>query len=222
LPLFYQHTINEFTKLAIWKIDEEEFFFLERVPLSRSVTHPHKRLQHLAGRYLLPFLFPDFPLSEIRIADTRKPYLEKEAYHFSISHCGEYAAVIASKTQRVGIDIELVSPKVQKVQDKFLSQQDLFRVQENLDRLRMTVAGIDGKLPTVLWSVKEAVFKWYGKGKVDFKAHIQIGATIRSVGEWLEVPVLFAKIDSQSLPLKARIFDEAGPDALILSWVNTG
>ena len=47
-----------------------------------------KRLQHLAGRYLLYALFDDFPLEEIVIADTRKPFLENEKYHFSISHCG--------------------------------------------------------------------------------------------------------------------------------------
>ena len=65
MALFYQHNINETTKLAIWKIEEEAYFFLEQVPLQREITHPHKRLQHLAGRYLLRFLFPDFPFDEI-------------------------------------------------------------------------------------------------------------------------------------------------------------
>ena len=75
MPLFYQQDINETTKLGVWKIEEPEDFFLRVVPLQRSITHPHKRLQHLAGRYLLPFLFPDFPHEEIEIADTRKPFL---------------------------------------------------------------------------------------------------------------------------------------------------
>jgi len=61
VPLFYQHTINATTKLGIWQIEEEESFFLAKVPLQRNITHPHKRLQHLAGRYLLQYLFPDFP-----------------------------------------------------------------------------------------------------------------------------------------------------------------
>ena len=60
MPVFYQQTINEQTKLAIWKIEEDEAFFLQHVPLQRSITHPHKRLQHLAGRYLLGYLFPRF------------------------------------------------------------------------------------------------------------------------------------------------------------------
>ncbi|MGN6355248.1 MAG: 4'-phosphopantetheinyl transferase family protein, partial [Parafilimonas sp.] len=72
MPLFFQHTINETTQLGIWHIEEEEDFFLAKVPLQKSITHPHKRLQHLAGRYLLQYLFPDFPYAEILIADTKK------------------------------------------------------------------------------------------------------------------------------------------------------
>ena len=96
MPLVYQHTINSNTKAALWHIEEDEAFFLERVPLKRDVSHPHKRLQHLAGRYLLPVVFADFPLEEILIADTRKPFLPDEKYHFSISHCGDYTAAIVS------------------------------------------------------------------------------------------------------------------------------
>ena len=112
MPLVYQQNINEATKLAVWHIVEEEDFFLKRVPLQKEITHPHKRLQHLAGRYLLTELFDDFPLELIQIADTKKPFLPNEAYHFSISHCGDYAAVIVSSINRVGTDIEIVSEKV--------------------------------------------------------------------------------------------------------------
>ena len=88
MPLFYQQDIDLNTRLAVWKIEEDESWFLDQVPLQRDITHPHKRLQHLAGRYLLKRLFPEFPVSLIQVADTRKPFLEDEAFHFSISHCG--------------------------------------------------------------------------------------------------------------------------------------
>lgn len=96
MALFYAQTIDEATKLAVWHIEEPESFFLEKVPLSRNITHPVKRCQHLAGRYLLQYLFPDFPVWLIQIADTRKPYLTDDPFHFSISHCGAYAAAIVS------------------------------------------------------------------------------------------------------------------------------
>ena len=102
MPLVYQQNINAVTKLGVWHITEQEDYF--QAPLQREITHWHKRLQHLAGRLLLKELYPEFPISLIRIADTRKPFLENEPYHFSISHCGDYAAAIVSREFRVGID----------------------------------------------------------------------------------------------------------------------
>src|SRR5580765_6786569 len=124
MPIFFQHQVSDTTRLAIWKIEETEEFFKANVPQHRDVTHPHKRLQHLAGRFLLQFLFPDFPYHLIEIADTRKPFLPNEEYHFSISHCGDYAAVIVSEEKRVGIDIELVTPKIEKIKHKFLGVEE--------------------------------------------------------------------------------------------------
>jgi phosphopantetheinyl transferase len=161
VPLFYQQNINETTRLAVWKIAEPENFFLRAVPLQRTITHPHKRLQHLAGRYLLPFLFTDFPHDEIEIADTRKPFLPDEQYHFSISHCGDYAAAIVSSTHRVGIDIEMITPRVDKIKHKFLHPDELAFVNSHA-----TDHSVD--LLTLLWSAKEAMFKWWGRGEVDF------------------------------------------------------
>jgi len=106
MPLFYQHNINDSTKLAVWHITENEDFFLEKVTIKKEVTHPHKRLQHLAGRYLLQILHPDFPLHLIEIAESKKPLLSNGEFHFSISHCGDFAAAILSENKPVGIDAQ--------------------------------------------------------------------------------------------------------------------
>ncbi|MBP6022092.1 4'-phosphopantetheinyl transferase family protein [Ferruginibacter sp.] len=164
MPLVYQQNINAVTKMGVWHITETEDFFLQQVPLQKEITHWHKRLQHLAGRYLLKELYPDFPLPLIKIADTRKPFLEDEAYHFSISHCGDYAAVIVSKEYRVGVDVELVNDKIEKIIHKFLSRQEKTLLPPN--DINTTA--------TLLWSVKESVYKWKGSGGVDFIKHINI------------------------------------------------
>ena len=192
MPIFYQQDIDESTKLAVWKIAEDEAFFLQHVPLQREITHPHKRLQHLAGRYLLQYLFPDFPISLIKIADTRKPYLEDEAYHFSISHCSDYAAAIVSSNKRVGVDIEVPTEKVERIMHKFLhpSEASGFKLQAASERSHEPRAvsneqeglswhsnskpqSLNSKL-TLLWSSKEAVFKWWSYGQVDFSEMIRL------------------------------------------------
>ncbi len=170
MPLVYQQNINPFTKLGVWHITEPESFFIKDVPLQREITHPNKRLQHLAGRYLLKELYPDFPYELIKIADTRKPFLENEAYHFSISHCGHYAAVIVSTAYRVGVDIEQVTAKVQKVVHKFLSPFEQ-QITENLNKSLNAPANT---FLTAAWGIKESLFKWHGDGEVDFIEHLHI------------------------------------------------
>lgn len=210
MPLFYQHNINEFTRLGIWKIAENEAFFLERVPLKRDVSHPHKRLQHLAGRYLLTVLFPDFPLEEILIADTRKPYLPDEKYHFSISHCGSFAAAVVSSRYRVGIDVEQAAPGIERIREKFLSPQELSVAYEGIDR-----SGHRLRQLTLLWSAKESIFKWYSLGGIDFRKHIQwMDPYFIRGGLFGQLNFVFRKRDYQPLPVYYKLFDD-----LVLSFV---
>lgn len=209
MPLIYQHNINESTRIGIWHIEEPESFFLNRVPLKKDVSHPHKRLQHLAGRYLLPGLFANFPLEEIQIADTRKPFLENEQYHFSISHCGDFAAAIASSQYRVGVDIELITSKIERVRHKFLSTEELNFVLHHKPISEMLT------MLTVMWSMKEAVFKWYAIGEVDFIKHIQIQPFVFN-NEGGCVDVKFNKNESRQLQLHYRLFDR-----IVLAWVLT-
>ena len=206
MPLFYQQDINETTRLAVWKLEEAEDFFLAFVPLQRNITHPHKRLQHLAGRYLLPYLFSDFPHDEIEIADTSKPFLRDEQYHFSISHCGDYAAAIVSSTLRVGIDIEMITPRVDKIKHKFLHPDELSFVNTKPSDQQI-------KLLTLLWSVKEAMFKWWGRGEVDFSEALRfMPFDLQQSGR---IEASFRKeLFVQDLQLTYELFD-----AMSLAWV---
>ena len=204
MPAFFQQQINDSTRLGIWKIEETEEFFKANVPQHRAVTHPHKRLQHLAGRFLLQYLFPDFPYELIQIADTRKPFLPDEQYHFSISHCGDYAAAIVSKDRRVGIYIEIPTEKISRIMYKFLSakEHELFHlIQPDKDRIPFA---------TLLWSAKESVFKWYGDGGVDFRKEIQL----KKQYEENETFNSFFSKNSSELNIHYRQFEH-----LVLAWV---
>lgn len=237
MPIFFQQEIDKDTRFAIWKIEEAEPFF--NVPLQRHITHPHKRLQHLAGRYLLKHLFSDFPLELIKVADTRKPYLEDEAFHFSISHCGDYAAAIVSRNKRVGVDIEIPTPKVEKIKHKFLHPEELAwlngepsmvkgkcsKPQEESNKPEEKIGGAKPKPQTanfqtstaeltLLWSAKEAVFKWWSYGAVDFSEMIRIDDYPSQ--EEGEIRTRFlAPETSYSLVLHYHFFD-----SLCLAWVT--
>jgi phosphopantetheinyl transferase len=207
MPLVYQQNINAFTKLGVWHIAEEEHFFLSRVPLQNNITHPHKRLQHLAGRILLQELFDDFPLELIKIADTKKPFLPNEAFHFSISHCGNYAAAIVSKQNRVGVDIEMPHEKIERIRHKFLSNHEM--------NLLGSLSNDPVHLLTLAWSIKETMFKWYGAGKVDFKEHLHI-ETCREVDNQFTAQCLFLKDSPVHLKVNGIFFN-----GNCLTWLIT-
>ncbi len=157
MPLFYQQHINETTRLAIWKIEENETFFSKTIPLQREISHPHKRLQHLAGRYLLRYLFPDFPFNEIIIASTRKPFLVNEKFHFSISHCGDFAAAIVSKNERVGIDIEIPTDKILKIAHKFLNQEEEIKLSELISKKYEVVENGLNKIESQIYQQQQTI-----------------------------------------------------------------
>jgi phosphopantetheinyl transferase len=201
MPVFYQQEIDSKVAWAIWEITEPDAFFLEQVPEKKEAHHPLKRRQHLAGRYLLPFLYPDFPLSEILIADTRKPYLPNDSYHFSISHCGDFAAAIASRTHRVGIDIEVMQPKLARIQHKFIAAAEWALLQDLQPLLG------DLALQTMLWSVKEALFKWYSLGSVNFKADMPLmDKPVQTGTDQYLFPMRFEKDMQVNIDVSVQLF----------------
>jgi phosphopantetheinyl transferase len=218
MPLFFQQHINGDTRLAVWRIDEGESFFRETVTVDTGVKHPQKRLQHLAGRFLLRRLFPEFPVGDIRIADTRRPYLEDGSFQFSISHCGDFAAAVVSRELRVGIDVEEATPRIRRIIPKFLHPDERAWLESDPKTGYSPDAPTDDwrpfVVPTLMWSVKESVFKWHGDGGVDFSDHIRIRPFATAPEGRMEVT--FTKGRQETLDLEYRIFER-----LCLSWVSS-
>lgn len=199
LPILFQHTINKDTQIGVWKIEEPEDFFTGQITLPQLPPNQYKRLQHLAGRYLLQHMLPEFPLHLIQSTPAQKPFLSDNSYHFSISHSGNMAAAIISHNTPVGIDLEFISDKAGRVSQKFLHASEL----------KWLEASYEKNAPfhtTLLWSIKETIFKWYGLGNVDFKHDIQIHSLSHS-----------AEINTATC-----IFKHANPETIHVSYMKMG
>lgn len=170
MPLLFKQNINENSTIEVWRITESENFFLEKVNLINPISNAHKRLQHLAGRYVLHLLDPEMPVHEIIQQPQQKPFLQNAIHEFSISHCGDYAAAILSTKHKVGMDIETIKPKIESIVYKFLTEEEKEILLQYFTPLHAYTAG---------WSVKEALFKWLGEQGVDFKKHLQIIAMMK-------------------------------------------
>lgn len=167
MPLYYQQHIDENTRLAIWEIAEAPSFFMTEVGLRYPVLHPQKQAQHLAAGYLLLHLFPDFPYHTMVYPSAGRPYVPGDRYFFSLTHSGNMAAAIVSKSLAVGIDMERISDRVLRVRQKFLSEQEWEWVQTYEGEQRRD-------LLTLLWTVKETAYKWYNRPGTLFNQGILI------------------------------------------------
>lgn len=152
----------------------------------------------LASRVLMRYLFTGHRIEVIKDA-FNKPSLkvDDEPYHISITHSFQYAAVIASRTRTVAIDMEKLDERIGRVQHKFMREDELSYLGEQ-DRVTML---------TTIWSAKETLYKYYGKKEVDFKQHLYVAPFIPAHDFHLEGRI--SKPDlSCTLKVCAAIMDE--------------
>ncbi len=81
-----------------------------------------------------------------------KPYLDGNM-QISLSHTKGYCAVIVSDSRAVGIDIEYMSDRVDKIARKFI---------RNDEPMATTIQKL------LLWSAKEAVYKLFSSYRLDY------------------------------------------------------
>lgn len=146
----------------IWHIEEEETYFSSSLGFGSDKKHPERRLEHLAGRFLLQQLEATFPFEKMVISPEGKPELSDGSLYFSISHSFPYAAAIISRKKAVGVDIQMYVDKIERLQHKFLSDAEQQLTYNDIKKI------------TLAWTAKEALFKYYGLGAVDFKLDMPI------------------------------------------------
>ena len=187
MPFYKQIEINASTKIFLWKITEtfDELFksvalrdtSLFRLEKMKSESH---QKGFLAVRMLLQYLgYNDFNLE---YDNSGKPHLSTDdgilmmddkcatnntqhkspiSHHISISHSGEFSA-IAISNEKIGIDLEKTKEKVLRIAPRFMDVTHL----ENLsieDQI---------KKATIIWGVKESIFKIKNEVGISFPDHI--------------------------------------------------
>ena len=157
---------NAEISLGLWEIIEDSSFFEQANPYRAKASNPGQQLQQLASRMVLTVLQPSFPFDQIQLTPAGKPFLP-EGMQFSISHTRGFAAGIISAETPVGIDIEFISPRVLKVEKKFLNPQEYALLAPLSEQDRIVFSSL-------FWSIKETVYKCWGIGGVDFSEHIRI------------------------------------------------
>ncbi len=170
MPQFYHKNVHQKGEIGLWRIEEEESFFTERLLLSKEEQEQvdaikgRGRVEWLASRWLLHTLSGRATRGVCLKDEFGKPYLVDSPFQISISHSqGKIAAVLAAP-YAIGIDIQKFVAKIQRIQHKFMRPIEMESLIEPtyLEHLH------------VYWGAKESLYKAYGRKQLDFKKHIFI------------------------------------------------
>ena len=171
MPLQHVLYLNPHTIIGVWHLIEEEAFFsahLNKIvsdtkPLD-SITHSKRRIEWLAGRWLVKQLVErlNLPFNGIWTDEYNKPHLTTDIATISLSHATPYVVAILNTKSPCGIDIEKIRKKLRPLAPKFLNESELAIADNDLPKL------------AVLWGAKEALYKLHGRKSLIFKENLSI------------------------------------------------
>jgi phosphopantetheinyl transferase len=132
----------------------------------QDISSRNKESMHwFASRVLIKYLFSNEEVVLMK-DEHNKPSLliGSKAYHISITHSHQMAAVIVSPDKLVAIDLELIDSRVERVSKKFVSVEE-FSYLDSPPSIQSL---------TTIWSAKESLYKLYGKRNLDFRLNLFI------------------------------------------------
>ena len=170
MALVYHKELDQYTSFAIWKIEEGAEELLAQLQLKHheisyldTLINGKRNLHWLSTRVLLRRMMNTEEYIDCQVDSSGKPYLTNFPHHISLSHSFDYAAVMVSKNKSVGIDIELIKNKIERIAHKFMNADELaFIAGDRIEHLY------------VCWCAKEAIYKLHGKKNISFLDHIRI------------------------------------------------
>lgn len=171
MALAFTQQLDTDTEFALWKIEEDADALYPQLQLNdeekayvEKLSNGKRHLHWLSTRVLLRQMLHTDNYINCKVDAHGKPYLVDIPYHISLSHSFDYAAVMISKTRPVGIDIEQIKEKVERIATKFLNPDELAFI-DPAHRIPHLYA---------CWSAKEAIYKCYGLKEVSFLDHIRL------------------------------------------------
>lgn len=168
MPLIRKTVGEDGSRLGLWKANESIAALRAGLNLTAtqeeklaSFTHERRKQEWLAVRQAFKELV-GYPI-EIAYDEYGVPQAIGHSFQLSISHSHGLVAVITHPSQPCGLDVEQCNEKIGRIARKFVNEKEKEYCElTDVDRLH------------VIWGAKESLFKWYGKGGVDFREHLYI------------------------------------------------
>lgn len=168
MPLYKSISVNSQTTVKIWKIEESYSDLIQPLdlkPQSLERVLGMKSELHQRGFLSVRHLLHEFGYTDqdLFYDDNGKPHL-KDGKHISITHSFTFSGVIVSDKE-VGIDIEMQRDKIAVIAHKFVDYE--------FNYLDKSAEDYINKL-TVIWGVKESLYKLFATPGMLFKEHFLV------------------------------------------------
>jgi 4'-phosphopantetheinyl transferase len=165
MPLYKTLHPNSQTTVKIWEITESYKDLLQAInlkPKSLERVLGMKSEMHQRGFLSVRHILKELGYTDVELHydNNGKPYLNDGNY-ISITHSFTFSAIIISKS-KVGIDIEKQRNKIELIAHKFVGYEFDYLDKNDEDYIK--------KL-TVIWCVKEALYKLFATPKLSFLNH---------------------------------------------------
>lgn len=171
MPLIFREYFEGDCLLGIWDIREsyENLFQLVHLyPGEKerlfSFGSEARKIEFLSVRALLKELIGTN--GPIIYNERKKPYLQQGNFRISISHSKTLTAIMISKTKKIAIDLEYMSHKISKVEDKFINSDEVITTDPEKRHYHLYIH----------WCAKEALYKICDKQDINFKKNLTIEA----------------------------------------------
>jgi len=168
MSLRYQKVWSDQKQIQVWRIEETEDYFinlLQWVPEEKALFDSLKgtrKIEWLASRYIICTMLNLPDTSHIIKDEFGKPHIKNSDIKISVSHTDGYVAVIISNQSNPGIDIQKKVDKIYRIAHKYMNSSQLEQIPEHL---KLDILHVQ-------WGAKEALYKAYGRKKLDYIAHI--------------------------------------------------
>lgn len=149
-------------EIGLWKLEEDLSYFEAKFDAHPEIKNDNKKLQWFATRHLINEMRGQ--PTEIEKDAAGKPILKNSSQHISISHSPVFAAAMLSDKTPVGIDLEMINPKVERIAYKFLRDDEIEAINPN-EKIEKLI---------LYWSAKEALYKLHGLGGLAFTTQLLI------------------------------------------------
>ncbi len=187
MPFYKAITLNEHTTAYFWKITEDVTTLFRSVSLKDTSLFRYENMKsesHQKGFLAVRMLLQHLGYNDYNLVydETGKPHLKYEAQstkyenenptpiaqhlspnqkYISISHSHEFSCICISN-ELIGIDLEKLKDKTLKIAPRFMDIKHLnhLTIAEQIEKA------------TVIWGVKESIFKIKNEKGISFPKHI--------------------------------------------------